>query len=87
MPPWDSAALSRGSQWPRQSLGLEGGATVTDCQEYAPWSSCCHSQTVGLHHDYRYGIYYLQDVGRFHWGFICYELFPLSHLLSVCLVL
>jgi hypothetical protein len=82
-----SAALSEGSQWPRQSLGLEGGATVTDRQDHAPRSSHRHSRTVDLRHDCSYGICYLQDVGRFHYCFICYESFHLSHLLSVCLVL
>jgi hypothetical protein len=84
---WGSAALSEGSQGPRRSLGLEGGATVTDCQDHAPQSSHHHSWTVDLHHDCSYGICYLQDVGRFHYCFICYELLHLSYLLSVCLVL
>jgi hypothetical protein len=61
--------------------------TVTDCQDHAPRSSHHHSRTVGLRHDCGYGICYLQDVGRFHYCFICYELFHLSHLLSVRIVL
>jgi hypothetical protein len=60
---------------------------VKDCQDHAPRSSHHHSQTVDLHHDCCYRICYLQGVGRFHYGFICYESFCLSHLLSVCLVL
>jgi hypothetical protein len=84
---WGSAALSGGSQWPHRSLGLEGGATVTDRQDHAPRSSHRHSRTVDLRHDCGYGICYLQHVGRFHYCFICYESFRLSHLLSVCLVL
>jgi hypothetical protein len=84
---WGSAALSDGPQYPRRSVGLEGGATVTDRQDHAPRSSHHHSRTVDLCHDCSYGICYLQDVGWFHYGFICYESFRLSHLLSVCLIL
>jgi hypothetical protein len=87
MSPWDSVALSKGLQWPCQGLGLEGGATVTDRQDRAPRSSHRHSRTVDLHHYCCYGICCLQDIGQFHYGFICYESFRLSHLLSVCLVL
>jgi hypothetical protein len=60
---------------------------VTDRQDHAPRSSHRHSRTVDLHHDCCYGICCLQDIGRFHYGFICYESSCLSHLLSVCLVL
>jgi hypothetical protein len=60
---------------------------VTDRQDHAPQSSHHHSRTVDLCHDCSYRICYLQHVGWFHYGFICYESFRLSHLLSVCLIL
>jgi hypothetical protein len=61
--------------------------SVTDHQDHASPGSHRHSRTVDLRHDCSYGICYLQDVGQFHYCFICYESFRLSHLLSVCLVL
>jgi hypothetical protein len=79
--------LSEGSQWPRRSLGLEGGANVTDRQEHAPRSTHRHSWTVDLCYDRGHGICHIQDVGGFHYCFICYESVRLSHLPSVCLVL
>jgi hypothetical protein len=67
--------------------GTSNGKPVTDRQDHAPRSSHRHSRTVDLRHNCSYGICYLQDVGRLHCCFICYESFHLSHLLSVCLVL
>jgi hypothetical protein len=53
------------SMWlyqPHRSLGLEGGATVTNCQRYAPWGHDCHSGTVDHHHNRGNGVCYVKEM-------------------------
>jgi hypothetical protein len=60
---------------------------VRDYKVHAPWSHHYHSWTVDPRHDCDHGICHLQQVRPVILVFHIFELFPLSHLLSVCLVI